>query len=118
MSQSDTERDAIETAASEWLAKRDRGFSPTESRAFAQWRASDPRHEELVAELESVWGALDDLAAAKKQQPAGGVGVAPPATPAMTVFPAEAVRPRPLLAQCWPALGLAAAVAVFVGVSS
>jgi transmembrane sensor len=118
MSQPDTEREAIETAASEWLAKRDRGFSPAESRAFARWRATDMRHDELVTELESVWGALDDLAAAKKQQPAGGAGVAPPAIPAMPVLAAVTKRPRPVLAQWWPALGLAAAVAVFLGVSS
>ena len=108
MSAPETEIDRIEAGAADWLARRDRGFTAEEAQAFARWRAADARHEAAAAELELVWGALDDLSAAKSQQPAGGVGVTPPA-----VQPAK--RARRLHA--WPAWGIAAALAFLAGVA-
>lgn len=103
MNSSQSEQDAIEAAA-EWLARADRGFTTADLIAFARWRAEDPRHEIAAAEIESVWGALDDLSAYSGQQQAGGVVVAPPAT----------LSPAPSRSRAWwlPALSLAAAIVV------
>lgn len=73
------EQEAIETAAAEWLARRDRRFTAEEAVAFARWRMADPRHAASVAELEGVWSALDQLSLANGQQRAGGAAAAPPA---------------------------------------
>jgi transmembrane sensor len=50
--------DEIDQQAAEWLARRDRGFSPAEQDAFFQWLAEDPRngdafavHQQTVARL-------------------------------------------------------------------
>ncbi|HEY1111599.1 MAG TPA: FecR domain-containing protein [Opitutaceae bacterium] len=103
MNSSQSEQDATEAAA-EWLARADRGFTTADLLAFARWRAEDPRHEIAAAEIESVWGALDDLSAYSGQQRAGGVVVAPPAS-----LPPSASRAR---AWWLPALSLAAAFVV------
>lgn len=101
MNSSQSEQDAIEAAAAEWLARADRGLSTADIIAFARWRAKDPRHDAAAAEIELVWGALDDISAHSGQQQAGGVVVAPPAS-----LPSAAPRAR---AWWLPALGLAAA---------
>lgn len=54
--------DAIVEAASAWLARRDRGFSPAEQDAYLQWLREDERHGLAVSRLEKAWGALDSLA--------------------------------------------------------
>lgn len=102
MTTSPSEQEAISAAAAEWLARADRGLTSAEVIAFARWRAKDPRHEAAAAEIELVWGALDDLSAHSGQQRAGGVVVAPPASP----------PPAKSRAHIWwlPVLGLAAAL--------
>jgi transmembrane sensor len=52
----------IATAAADWLARRDRGFTPAEQDAYLQWLRDDPRHAPAIARLEAAWGALDQLA--------------------------------------------------------
>jgi transmembrane sensor len=94
------EFEAIEAAAANWLARRDRGFTALEAADFARWRAADPRHEAAAAELELVWGALDDLSAPIE----AGSPAAPAATPR-----------RQALVRWWPAWGLAAALAIVAG---
>ncbi|MBI2511627.1 MAG: FecR domain-containing protein [Opitutae bacterium] len=54
--------DAVVAAASAWLARRDRGFTPAEQDAYLQWRREDERHAIAVARLEKAWSALDTLA--------------------------------------------------------
>jgi transmembrane sensor len=54
--------DAIVEAASAWLARRDRGFTPAEQDAYLQWLREDERHGLAVTRLEKAWGALDSLA--------------------------------------------------------
>ena len=49
----------IEKAAADWLARRDRGFTPEESAAFADWASVDPRHQAEFSRLTSTWNALD-----------------------------------------------------------
>lgn len=56
--------DAIETAASEWLALREeRPLAPAEQAAFDTWLAADPRHAAAVAELSAAWQTFDGLRA-------------------------------------------------------
>lgn len=47
----------IERAAAEWFFLRDGGFTPDQSRAFAQW-INDGRHRAAFAEIERTWGRL------------------------------------------------------------
>ena len=54
--------EAIETAAAQWLARRDRGLSAREQAAYTAWVQEDFRHEEAVIRLEKTWEALDRLA--------------------------------------------------------
>ncbi|MES2694852.1 MAG: FecR domain-containing protein [Verrucomicrobiota bacterium] len=111
--------EAIEAAAAAWLARRDRGLTAEEAQAFAQWRAADARHEAAVAELESVWTALDDLLVVdSQQQQAGGIAAMPPAVQREgreAITPIATPRKRPVLVRWWPALGLAAVLAILVG---
>lgn len=63
----DADLDPIESTATAWLARRDRGLTTEETVAFARWRSADPRHEAAVAELGAMWHALDDLSALRGQ---------------------------------------------------
>lgn len=49
----------IETAAADWIARRDQGFDPGEAAAFEAWTLADPRHAAAVAELEEAWVAIN-----------------------------------------------------------
>jgi len=95
--------DPVGAAAAEWLARRDRGFTPAEQDEFLVWLAADPRHRAAIAWMERAWNVLDRLAA---WEPSDGTApnpdlLAPP--------PARRVpRWRRLL---WPA-GTAAVTAV------
>ena len=51
----------IAQSAAEWVARRDRGLSPQEQRAFAAWRRADPRHEAEIARQARTWSDLDTL---------------------------------------------------------
>jgi transmembrane sensor len=53
--------DPVETAASQWLARRDRGLSASEQDAYLQWLREDARHGPAITRLEKVWGILDQL---------------------------------------------------------
>lgn len=52
----------LESDASAWLARKDRGFSAEEQDRYFEWLRADPRHGAMVAYLEKTWGALDALA--------------------------------------------------------
>ena len=54
--------DPLEAAAGQWLARRDRGLTPTEQDDYLQWLRQDPRRGQAMARLEKAWGALDALA--------------------------------------------------------
>jgi transmembrane sensor len=54
----------ITQAAAEWVARRDRGLTPLEARAFAAWRAADWRHDIELERLTGTWRELDSLGAA------------------------------------------------------
>lgn len=42
-------------AAAEWLARRDRGFTPEEEQAFRVWLGGSLKHTAAFAEMESTW---------------------------------------------------------------
>jgi transmembrane sensor len=54
--------EAVEAAAAQWLARRDRGLSAREQADYAAWLQADLRHEATVGRLERTWDALDRLA--------------------------------------------------------
>jgi transmembrane sensor len=50
-----------ESAAAQWLGRRDRGLSPEEQDAYLQWLREDAAHGAEVAYLERSWKRLDAL---------------------------------------------------------
>lgn len=50
---------AIEKAAADWIARCDRGLTPTEAEEFARWENADPRHPAELARLSTAWDALN-----------------------------------------------------------
>lgn len=56
------EESRIDREASEWVAKRVKGFSPKEQDAFFDWLAMDPRHSEWYGRHMKTWKQLDELA--------------------------------------------------------
>lgn len=55
------ESSTIEQAASDWIARRDRGLTPAERTAFADWSRADPRHPLELERLEATWTELDRI---------------------------------------------------------
>jgi len=55
----DMESNRVRQQASNWIAKRDNGFSAAEQDAFFDWLAADPKHAEVYAELQSVFKQMD-----------------------------------------------------------
>jgi transmembrane sensor len=49
----------IEQAASEWVARTDRGLSAAEARALDRWLAEDGRHRQALMRAQAVWKRLD-----------------------------------------------------------
>lgn len=50
---------SLQRIASDWVARRDAGLSPSEAIEFESWLAADPRHREAMEKCASAWGALD-----------------------------------------------------------
>ncbi len=86
--------ESIEATAAAWLAERDAGLTPEDERAFARWRAADPRHETVVVRLENAWAGLQrlrDFRPAAQRHPDRDL-LAPRSTRKKTItFPARAV---------------------------
>lgn len=53
---------AIEAAAADWLARRERGLTAEEQDRCLQWLGAQPAHGRALARLERTWNALDALA--------------------------------------------------------
>ena len=51
--------DEVESAAADWLARRDAGWSPEDQRQFELWLRKDARHGQAWAALDSTWAAFD-----------------------------------------------------------
>jgi transmembrane sensor len=52
----------LETAASAWLARRDRGLTSREQDEYLEWLRANPRHGAMIAHLDKTWSALNALA--------------------------------------------------------
>jgi transmembrane sensor len=51
--------DEILIAATEWLSRRDHGFTPDDAQAYARWLAADPAHLAAIEHLEPAWQAAN-----------------------------------------------------------
>jgi transmembrane sensor len=59
----------IEEEAAAWIWRMDSTVVAVADRqAYEAWLRQDPRHRRAVAELSAVWGALDGLAEAKREE--------------------------------------------------
>ncbi len=52
----------IEIAASEWLARLDRGLTPEEQDRYSDWLAEDPEHGKAIGRYLNGWDDFDRLA--------------------------------------------------------
>lgn len=50
---------AIERAAADWVARRDRGLTAAEETAFIEWQEADVRHVEHLLRIDRTWRILD-----------------------------------------------------------
>lgn len=59
----------IDEEAAMWIWRMDSAaVDAADRQAFEAWQRQDPRHRRAAAELSSVWGALDGLAEAKREE--------------------------------------------------
>src|ERR1700736_7052074 len=59
----------IDEEAAAWIWRMDSAVvAVAERQAFDAWLRQDPRHRRAAAELSAVWGALDGLAEAKREE--------------------------------------------------
>ncbi len=59
--------DPIDVAASNWLARRERGLTAAEQDEYLQWLAARPEHGRAMARMDRTWRAMDSLAEWKPQ---------------------------------------------------
>jgi transmembrane sensor len=50
--------EAIDAAASRWVARRDAGLNESEQAQFAHWCAENPLHMEAIKRFEGLWSSL------------------------------------------------------------
>ena len=59
----------IDEEAAAWIWRMDgAAIDAADRQAFEAWQRQDPRHRRAVSELSAVWGALDGLAEAKREE--------------------------------------------------
>ena len=56
------ENDPIEIAASEWLARLDRGLTPEEQDGYTEWLGENAAHREAIGRYLNDWDDFDRLA--------------------------------------------------------
>ncbi len=56
------ENSAVEAAASEWLARLDRGLTPEEQDRYTEWLAQDVAHRRALSRYQNDWDDFDRLA--------------------------------------------------------
>jgi len=61
-------RAEIDEDAAQWTWRMDGEVTPADQQAFDAWLRQDPRHRRAFEELSRVWGALDGLAEAKRDE--------------------------------------------------
>lgn len=52
-------RAALEQAAADWVARRDRGLNAAEEAELQRWVSDDPHHAAILAEVEGTWSAIN-----------------------------------------------------------
>jgi len=55
--------DPVAQSAAEWVARRDRGLTAEEVRAFAEWLDANPRHSVEFERIANTWKRLDAVGA-------------------------------------------------------
>jgi transmembrane sensor len=93
----------LASAASQWLARRDRGLSPAEQDAYLQWLRESPARGLEIVRLEKTWSRLNAL---QQWRPAHAAQANPDLL-ALPQRPARRRRWRPVLAAA-AALAIAA----------
>jgi transmembrane sensor len=94
----------IDEEAAMWIWRLDSAaVSAVDRQAFEAWQRQDPRHRRAVSELSAVWGALDGLAEAKREEK-------------IATFANTAKAPHLRPARRWWLAAAAALAAVAVGV--
>src|SRR6202035_827356 len=59
----------IDEEAAAWIWRMDSAVvAAADRQAFEAWLRQDPRHRRAAAELSAVWGALDGLSEAKRDE--------------------------------------------------
>ncbi|MFT3802573.1 MAG: FecR domain-containing protein [Burkholderiaceae bacterium] len=51
----------VAAAAAGWMVRRQDGLSPEEEAEFQAWLSADPAHAEALAQMQEVWGSIDEL---------------------------------------------------------
>src|SRR5580698_4995429 len=93
----------IDEEAAAWIWRMDSATAGASDRqAYEAWLRQDSRHRRAVAELSAVWGALDGLAEAKREEK-------------IATFTQTAKPPRLRQPQHWWLAAAAVVVAVVVG---
>jgi len=92
----------IDEEAAAWIWRMDSATAAADRQAFETWLRQDPRHRRAAEELSAVWGALDGLAEAKRDE-------------RIATFANTAKPPVPHHPQRWWYAAAAAAAAAVVG---
>ena len=102
------EFDAIETAAADWLARREFGLTPEESAELERWLRQDERHARVFGELQMTAAIFDrhPEALARTSGEAAGSPTGRASAPAR--------RSRALRPAAWAALAAALVIGVFL----
>ncbi len=56
------DEERVNQEASDWVAKKDQGFTAEEQDAFFSWLAESPRHSDAYSRRQKVWTEMDVLA--------------------------------------------------------
>jgi transmembrane sensor len=94
---------APDAAAARWVVRSDRGLTPREAEAFAEWENADPRHRAELERVRRAWNGLDAIGAVPELQ-------------VMADDVVERARARPQSRRgWWLASALTAAAALAIG---
>lgn len=92
-------QDPLDAAAAGWMVRRHDGLTPQEEEELQQWLAADPAHGKALAQVEGVWGRMDELPeegvqALKAGLPSGDARREPLCAHVPPVAPPGPVRPQ------------------------
>lgn len=54
-------QDPLDAIAAGWVVRRQDGLTPEEEAELQEWLAADPAHARALAQMEGVWGRMDEL---------------------------------------------------------